>query len=290
MNKDINYYLSLPYTREIIQEPEGGWFVRIKELPGCMSQGDTQEEALRMINDAMLGWLEIELEDGESIPEPRDDEDFSGKFVLRVPKSMHRKLVETSFDEGVSLNQWLVSVVSEAMGRTGTRNGHFISKKENGQKEVYEWPGLAMDVRSVLQDVGLNNKVGELDELQFSYWLGQNIDTVDQSIKVDDFPRAIDQIDLIINILNEHHDKSPIIKVIIQHFTILIESIQRNHLMLHKTLQFEQNEQKISALITEVNSHLSIQNDPKTNRDGFELDHFRKYEYIFADIEREINE
>ena len=55
MEKDVNYYLSLPYTREIIPDPDVGWGVQIKELPGCMSQGKTVEEALRMIEDAMHG-------------------------------------------------------------------------------------------------------------------------------------------------------------------------------------------------------------------------------------------
>ncbi len=109
MAKTIDEYLSLPYTRELIPEPEGGWFIKIKELPGCMSQGDTPEEALGMIEDAMRCWLQVSLDDGDPIPEPRPDEEYSGKFVVRVPKSLHRRLVEEAEREGVSLNQ-LVNV------------------------------------------------------------------------------------------------------------------------------------------------------------------------------------
>lgn len=68
--KDVEYYMKLPYTIEYTPEPEGGWFVRIKELPGCMSQGDTRAEAKRMIMDAMRVWLEVSLEDGDDIQEP----------------------------------------------------------------------------------------------------------------------------------------------------------------------------------------------------------------------------
>ena len=107
MEKNINYYLNLPYTIELQQDPEEGWFVRVKELRGCMSQGDTPEEAFEMIRDAMQGWLEIALENGTPIPEPRPEEDYSGKFVVRVPKSLHRKLVEEAEREGVSLNQYI---------------------------------------------------------------------------------------------------------------------------------------------------------------------------------------
>ena len=39
MEKTVAYYLSLPYTIELKHDAEDGWFVRVKELPGCMSQG-----------------------------------------------------------------------------------------------------------------------------------------------------------------------------------------------------------------------------------------------------------
>ena len=94
MNKTVEYYMDLPYTIELIPEPQGGWFVAVKELPGCMSQGDTVEEAIEMIRDAMRGWIEVSLQDGDPIPEPRQLEDYSGKFVVRVPRSLHRELVE----------------------------------------------------------------------------------------------------------------------------------------------------------------------------------------------------
>jgi antitoxin HicB len=117
MNKDIEYYMNLPYTIELIPEPEGGWFVAVKELPGCMSEGDTLEDAVEMIRDAMRGWLEISLEDGTPIPKPRIEEEYSGKFNLRVGRSLHRKLVEAAEAEGVSLNHFCSEVLAEAVGQ-----------------------------------------------------------------------------------------------------------------------------------------------------------------------------
>jgi len=107
MEKTLEYYLNLPYTIELQETPGEGWFVRVKELPGCMSQGDTAQEALEMIQDAMRVWIEVALEDGDRIPEPRPEEAYSGKFVVRVPKSLHRQLVEQAEAEGVSLNQYI---------------------------------------------------------------------------------------------------------------------------------------------------------------------------------------
>lgn len=118
MEKNLEYYMSLPYTIEMIYDPEDAWFVRVKELPGCMSQGDDPNDAIEMIHDAMRGWLEVSLEDGDVIPEPAPDEEFSGKFVVRLPRSLHRQLVETAAREGVSLNQFVNVALARAVERT----------------------------------------------------------------------------------------------------------------------------------------------------------------------------
>ncbi len=117
MNKTVADYMNLPYTIELQRDAEAGWFVRIQELPGCMSQGDTAEEALAMIQDAMTGWLEVAIEEGLSIPEPRPEEDYSGKFVVRVPKSLHRDLALAAEREGASLNQFINTTLARAVGR-----------------------------------------------------------------------------------------------------------------------------------------------------------------------------
>jgi antitoxin HicB len=117
MEKTIDYYMNLPYTIELQRDMEEGWFVRVKELRGCTSQGDTAEEAIAMIQEAMSLWLEVALEEGLPIPEPRPDEAYSGKFVVRVPRSLHRELVETAEHEGVSLNQYINVALAHSVGR-----------------------------------------------------------------------------------------------------------------------------------------------------------------------------
>jgi len=92
------------------------WFAEIAELPGCMTQGDSAAEAVEMIQDAMAGWIEIALEDGKPVPEPRSMDTYSGKFVLRVPHSLHRDLVRAAEREGVSLNQFAVVALARAVG------------------------------------------------------------------------------------------------------------------------------------------------------------------------------
>lgn len=69
--KTLEYYLSLPYTIEIIPDTEdGGYVARIKELRGCITQADSWEELDMMIREAQEGWLEVALEYGHPIPEP----------------------------------------------------------------------------------------------------------------------------------------------------------------------------------------------------------------------------
>jgi antitoxin HicB len=117
--KDFDYYVSLPYKVVIYPSPEGGYVVEIPELPGCLSQGDTVEEAMAMIEDAKRGWIDIALADGVEIPEPSDDEEaYSGKFVVRVPKSLHRDLVKKAKDENVSLNQLTTYLLSSGVVRS----------------------------------------------------------------------------------------------------------------------------------------------------------------------------
>ena len=70
ITKDLNYYLHLPYSILLVPEEDGGWFAKVPELPGCMTYGETQAEALELIADAKKLWLESCLENGDPIPEP----------------------------------------------------------------------------------------------------------------------------------------------------------------------------------------------------------------------------
>ncbi|MFZ5822500.1 MAG: type II toxin-antitoxin system HicB family antitoxin [Chloroflexota bacterium] len=144
MEKDLDYYLNLPYTFEMIWDPDHAWFIRVKELPGCMSQGNDPDDAIEMIRDAMRGWIGVALEDGIPIPEPQPDEDYSGKFVVRVPRSLHRQLAEAAEREGVSLNQFVNVALGMAVGRAsapapvayplGERQPQMMVRERRGKK------------------------------------------------------------------------------------------------------------------------------------------------------------
>jgi len=105
----VQEYLKLPYNYIIkpIQDESGAYFhASVLELDGCQSTGDTFNEAYDSLMEAMEGWIETRLENGLSIPDPIEDGKYSGKFVLRLPKSLHKHLAIEAEKEGVSLNQY----------------------------------------------------------------------------------------------------------------------------------------------------------------------------------------
>ena len=118
MSRTLEEYLELPYrvilSHDRDDDGNEGWVAEVAELPGCLSQGATPEEAAAKIRDAMRGWVSVGLEDGQAIPEPGDD-GYSGKFVVRVPSSLHRDLARAAAEEGVSLNQFAVGVLASAV-------------------------------------------------------------------------------------------------------------------------------------------------------------------------------
>lgn len=118
VEKDFSYFRSLPYRIELNPATEGGFVAAIPDLPGCITQGDTKEEALQMIEDARAAWIETALEEGFEIPEPVPNEDeFSGKFNLRIPRSLHRDLTKRAEREKVSLNMLATYILSASMGK-----------------------------------------------------------------------------------------------------------------------------------------------------------------------------
>jgi len=122
MKKDLNYYMSLKYPMEIIEDiDEGGYCISFPDLPGCVTCVDSLEEIKQASEDAKREWLIASLEDGDIINEPRSLEDYSGQFKLRIPKTLHKSLVEASNKEGVSMNQYCMYLLSKGLGMNNSK-------------------------------------------------------------------------------------------------------------------------------------------------------------------------
>jgi len=119
MNKDLNYYMGLNYKIEIVADKdEGGYALSCPELRGCITCADTLEQGVKLIEDAKKCWFTVCIEDKIPIPEPDNLQDYSGQFKLRLPKSLHKTLVERSRQEGISMNQYCLYLLSGGAGES----------------------------------------------------------------------------------------------------------------------------------------------------------------------------
>ena len=102
MNYNYNLKVNL-----LSEEDGGGYLIEVIELPGCIAAGDNLDEAFAKLDDAIGTWIEWAEEVGREIPQPnyyKEEVDYSGKFTLRMPKELHKKLDLAAQREGVSIN------------------------------------------------------------------------------------------------------------------------------------------------------------------------------------------
>ena len=94
-------------------EEDKAYVAIVPELPGLSAFGSTPEEAAKELAIAREAFLEVLVEDGEEIPAPEVLKPFSGQTRLRLPKSLHAALSNRAKEEGVSLNTYIVQLLSE---------------------------------------------------------------------------------------------------------------------------------------------------------------------------------
>ena len=109
----INYPFNI---HKLPTEDGGGYLAEAFDLNGCIADGETIEDAIHNLEDAITSWLRTAEELETPIPIPSNESKFSGKWVIRTPRSLHRKLVECSAREHVSLNTLVVSLLAEGIG------------------------------------------------------------------------------------------------------------------------------------------------------------------------------
>ena len=101
----------------------GGFLFTMPDFSGLMADGATVEEAVAQGRDAFVSVVSALVDMGREVPAPalRAD-DFapasaSGKFVARIPKTLHTQLTTRAKVEGVSLNTLVLTFIAEGMGR-----------------------------------------------------------------------------------------------------------------------------------------------------------------------------
>jgi predicted RNase H-like HicB family nuclease len=106
-------------------EDGGGFLITFPDLPGCMSDGETEAEAINNGRDAFASWVSSRIDAGKPVPDPAYSHEavssLSGRFVTRLPKFIHAKLADRAKAEGVSLNTLVLAFIAEGLGRKDVR-------------------------------------------------------------------------------------------------------------------------------------------------------------------------
>src|SRR4030042_4944825 len=115
---EVASYVRAQDVRMIVPNAEeGGYLAEGLELPGCITDGDTPEEAYRNLEEAMGGWIRASLDTNRPIPDPVGGREYSGHFPLRMSTELHRVAALRAMQEGVSLNQWIAGAMAEKVAK-----------------------------------------------------------------------------------------------------------------------------------------------------------------------------
>ncbi|MCD4782418.1 MAG: toxin-antitoxin system HicB family antitoxin [Candidatus Eremiobacteraeota bacterium] len=109
-------YKLFDYNIKVFQDKRDGDFgACIEEIPEVSAYGETVNDAVNELKTVYNLWLEDCQELCYPIPEPFNVRDFSGKFVLRMPKSLHKSLAVKAKKEGISLNQETIYCINKGL-------------------------------------------------------------------------------------------------------------------------------------------------------------------------------
>lgn len=92
------------------------WVVRFPEVNNCGGSGQTVELAIQDAYENLAFELSMMEEEGKPLPPVKSKENYSGKLLVRMPKSLHERLSQLADEEEVSINQFVVAALSEKVG------------------------------------------------------------------------------------------------------------------------------------------------------------------------------
>jgi len=118
--------LEYPFTtRPLTKEEGGGILIEFPDLPGCASDGETIEEAIKNGKEAVESWIYSAKKHNDPIPAPNsymDASNYSGTLSNRVPKTIHMMLAQRAKAENVSINKLVLSYIAQGLGYHGDTN------------------------------------------------------------------------------------------------------------------------------------------------------------------------
>jgi len=99
------------------KEDGGGYLVSFPDLPGCIADGETPEQAFHQAEDALISWIKTATEFNDPIPKPSMPHRYSGQWRMRAPKSLHAALASRAKEEGVSLNTLAITLLAQGLSK-----------------------------------------------------------------------------------------------------------------------------------------------------------------------------
>jgi len=99
-----DYQYSVAWSQE-----DEAFIGRVVEFSSLAAHGSTLEEAFQEIRNAVEGVLEDLEESGEAMPQPYSRRSYSGRLNVRMSEHRHRQLAIEAQQQGVSLNQWILT-------------------------------------------------------------------------------------------------------------------------------------------------------------------------------------
>jgi antitoxin HicB len=115
MSERTNRYLdAYQFTvRPLSKDEGGGYLVEYPDIPGCMSDGETIEEAIANGREALRDCIEVFRESGRKLPKPSVD---AAQWRQRLPRTLYLKLTKQAESEGVGINSLVTAIIAEAIG------------------------------------------------------------------------------------------------------------------------------------------------------------------------------
>lgn len=118
---EIEALMRRPYAHILEREADGRYGALLLEFPGVVADGDTPDEAVAALDEALRTHLDVMLEQGRRIPDPLFESDYSGRVSLRIPPSLHAEAAQLAASLGVSMNRFLSDAVARHVGAMSAR-------------------------------------------------------------------------------------------------------------------------------------------------------------------------
>jgi antitoxin HicB len=102
------------HLRRLSPEEGGGWLAEVPDLPGCMSDGETPEEAVTNVQGAILSWIEAADDLRRPIPHPGAERPYTGAHIL-VPADLRQRLEAQARARGMSVDALAAAIIAEGL-------------------------------------------------------------------------------------------------------------------------------------------------------------------------------